>query len=40
MAADRGVTVHKVDIHEDDVTLDLEDLESKLSPRTKLVAVG
>jgi cysteine desulfurase family protein (TIGR01976 family) len=40
MAADRGVTVHQVDIHEEDVTLDLEDLESKLGPRTKLVAVG
>jgi cysteine desulfurase family protein (TIGR01976 family) len=30
MAADRGLTVRKVDIREDDVTLDLEDLESKL----------
>jgi len=40
MAADRGVTVQTVDIRPDDVTLDLEDLESKLSPRTKLVAVG
>ena len=40
MAADRGVTVHKVDIREDDVTLDLEDLESKLNANTKLVAVG
>src|SRR6188508_343630 len=40
MAADRGLTVRKVDIREDDVTLDLEDLESKLSARTKLVAVG
>jgi len=40
MAADRGVTVHTVDINEDDVTLDLEDLESKLSSKTKLVAVG
>jgi cysteine desulfurase family protein (TIGR01976 family) len=40
MAADRGVTVRTVDIHEDDVTLDLEDLESKLGPKTKLVAVG
>ena len=40
MAADRGVTVRKVDIREDDVTLDLEDLESKLNGRTKLVAVG
>jgi cysteine desulfurase family protein (TIGR01976 family) len=40
MAADRGVNVRKVDIREDDVTLDLEDLESKLGTRTKLVAVG
>jgi cysteine desulfurase family protein (TIGR01976 family) len=40
MAADRGVTVHTVDIDPTDVTLDLEDLESKLGPRTKLVAVG
>jgi cysteine desulfurase family protein (TIGR01976 family) len=40
MAADRGVTVHTVDIDLTDVTLDLEDLESKLSSRTKLVAVG
>ena len=40
MAADRDVTVQTVDIDHDDVTLDLEDLESKLGPRTKLVAVG
>src|SRR5689334_9058387 len=40
MAADRGVTVRKVDIRMDDVTLDLEDLESKLNGKTKLVAVG
>jgi cysteine desulfurase family protein (TIGR01976 family) len=40
MAADRDVTVRTVDIRLDDVTLDLEDLESKLGPRTKLVAVG
>jgi cysteine desulfurase family protein (TIGR01976 family) len=40
MAADRGLTVRKVDIRVDDVTLDLEDLESKLGSRTKLVAVG
>ncbi len=40
MAADRGVTVHTVDIDMTDVTLDLEDLESKLSSRTRLVAVG
>ena len=40
MAADRGVTVRTVDIHLDDVTLDLEDLESKLNSKTRLVAVG
>jgi cysteine desulfurase family protein (TIGR01976 family) len=40
MAADRGVTVRTVDIHPEDVTLDLEDLEANLGPRTKLVAVG
>src|SRR5689334_18458184 len=40
MAADRGVTVRKVDIRMDDVTLDREDLESKLNGKTKLVAVG
>jgi len=40
MAADRGVTVRKVDIRPDDVTLDLEDLESKLNSNTRLVAVG
>ncbi len=40
MAADRGLTVRKVDIREDDITLDLENLESKLGSRTKLVAVG
>jgi cysteine desulfurase family protein (TIGR01976 family) len=40
MAADRGVIVQTVDIDPDDVTLDLEDLESKLGPKTKLVAVG
>jgi cysteine desulfurase family protein (TIGR01976 family) len=40
MASDRGVTVETVDIDPSDVTLDLEDLESKLGPRTKLVAIG
>ena len=40
MAADRGVTVRPGRHPPDDVTLDLEDLESKLGPRTKLVAVG
>jgi cysteine desulfurase family protein (TIGR01976 family) len=40
MAADRGLTVRKVDVDLDDLTLDLEDLESKLNERTKLVAIG
>jgi cysteine desulfurase family protein (TIGR01976 family) len=40
MAADRGVTVQTVDIDPTEVTLDLEDLEAKLSSRTRLVAVG
>jgi cysteine desulfurase family protein (TIGR01976 family) len=40
MAADRGLTVRKVAIRMDDVTLDLEDLESKLNAHTKLVAIG
>ena len=40
MAADRGLVVRTVDIHPDDCTLDLADLEAKLSPRTRLVAVG
>ena len=37
IAASRSSTV---DIRPDDVTLDLEDLESKLGPRTQLVAIG
>ena len=40
MAADRGLTVRKVDVDLDDLTLDLEDLESKLNERTRLVAIG
>ena len=40
MAADRGLTVQTVDINPEDVTLDLENLEAKLGPRTKLVAIG
>lgn len=39
-AEDRGVTVQRVAIHPEDCTLDLTDLRSKLSSRTKLVAVG
>src|SRR5712664_102840 len=37
---EKGVVIRKVDIRESDCTLDLEDLKSKLSAKTKLVAVG
>ena len=40
MAEDRGVTVRTVDIHPEDGTLDLDDLDRKLTERTRLVAVG
>ncbi|MBW3596137.1 MAG: cysteine desulfurase-like protein [Planctomycetes bacterium] len=39
-AADAGATVRLVEIHREDCTLDLDDLRSKLSERTRLVAVG
>ncbi len=39
-AEDAGVTVHHVDVHREDCTLDIEDFASKLSDRTRLVAVG
>ncbi|HEY2253834.1 MAG TPA: cysteine desulfurase-like protein, partial [Planctomycetaceae bacterium] len=39
-ARDAGATVHHVTIHAHDCTLDLDDLRRKLSPRTRLVAVG
>ena len=39
-AEDAGVTVHFVGLRSDDYTLDLEDLQSKLSEKTRLVAVG
>jgi cysteine desulfurase family protein (TIGR01976 family) len=39
-ARDAGATVQHVDIHPDECTLDLDDLRSKLTDRTKLVAVG
>jgi cysteine desulfurase family protein (TIGR01976 family) len=35
-----GVTIRMVEIHEDDCTLDVEDLARKISDHTKLVAVG
>jgi cysteine desulfurase family protein (TIGR01976 family) len=37
---EKGVTVRWAEIHPEDCTLDVEDLESKLSSKTKLVAVG
>lgn len=39
-ATDRGVTVKHVAIRPDDCTLDLENFQKLLSPRTKLVALG
>jgi cysteine desulfurase family protein (TIGR01976 family) len=40
MAEDRGVTVRWAEIHDEDCTLDMRDLASKITPKTKLVAVG
>jgi cysteine desulfurase family protein (TIGR01976 family) len=40
IGADRGLVIRTVDINPDDCTLDLDDLDRKLSPRTRLVAVG
>jgi len=39
-AQDRGALVKHVDIHPEDCSFDLDDFKRKLSPRTKLVAVG
>jgi cysteine desulfurase family protein (TIGR01976 family) len=38
--ADRGAKVRTVDIHPEDCTLDMGDFESKLSKRTRIIAVG
>ncbi len=40
IAEDRGCTVHWVDFHEDDCTLDMEDMARQITDRTKIVAVG
>jgi selenocysteine lyase/cysteine desulfurase len=40
MAEDRGVTVRWAEIHDEDCTLDMSDLASKINPNTRLVAVG
>jgi len=37
---DRGVTIRWAEIHDEDCTLDMADLASKINSRTKLVAVG
>jgi cysteine desulfurase family protein (TIGR01976 family) len=37
---ERGVIVRFVDIHVEDCTLDMEDLEKQISDRTRLIAVG
>jgi cysteine desulfurase family protein (TIGR01976 family) len=37
---EKGAVIRQVDIREEDCTLDLEDLKSKLSEKTKVVAVG
>src|SRR5580658_9143527 len=37
---ERGVTIRMAEIHEDDCTLDMDDLARKITNRTKLVAVG
>lgn len=39
-ARDQGVTVHFVDIHREDCTLDVDDFQRKLNERTRLVAFG
>jgi len=35
-----GVKIQRAEIHESDCTLDMDDLARKITPRTKLVAVG
>lgn len=35
-----GVVIRKVDVHPENVTLDMEDMRAKIGERTKLVAVG
>jgi cysteine desulfurase family protein (TIGR01976 family) len=38
--AEHGVVIRWVDFHPEDCTLDLDDLQSKINERTRLVAVG
>ena len=37
---ERGVVIRTVDVHPEDVTLDMEDMLAKIGERTKLVALG
>ena len=37
---EQGVKIQRAEIHESDCTLDMDDLARKITPRTKLVAVG
>jgi cysteine desulfurase family protein (TIGR01976 family) len=37
---EKGVVIRQADMHEEDCTLDLEDLKRKITAKTKLVAVG
>jgi cysteine desulfurase family protein (TIGR01976 family) len=37
---EKGVVIRQVDIREEDCTLNLEDLKGKITPKTKVVAVG
>jgi cysteine desulfurase family protein (TIGR01976 family) len=37
---ERGVIIHTVDVHPENVTLDMEDMRSKITSRTRVVAVG
>src|SRR5690349_15162419 len=37
---EKGVVIRQADIREEDCTLDLEDLKRKITPKTKVVAVG
>jgi cysteine desulfurase family protein (TIGR01976 family) len=40
IAEDRGCQVRWVDIHPEDCTLNMEELERQITPRTRIVAVG
>jgi cysteine desulfurase family protein (TIGR01976 family) len=37
---ERGVVIRTVDVHPEDVTLDMEDMRAKINERTRVVAVG